>query len=226
MIIFDKNSKQQLIDLNKSKNITLEGNIAKVIDTSDDKEFKEYIDNCISKDKEVRKRRLDMTKQIQSQNKELSDLNLENQRMVVELQETLASVKETKTQIELQNGELIAWKEDNQRISEELHIAMSKSESARLEAENAKHAAMNDLDLLQKKSQTELIGTIVKVALGVIMSVGVITTIMYMVSLFMNKDTQIIGSTWSNMFGILLTNAFSIIGTIMGVKYASKEKDS
>lgn len=226
MIIFDKNSKQQLIDLNKSKNITLEGNIAKVIDTSDDKEFKEYIDNCISKDKEVRKRRLDMTKQIQSQNKELSDLNLENQRMVVELQETLASVKETKTQIEIQNGELIAWKEDNQRISEELHIAMSKSESARLEAENAKHSAMNDLDLLQKKSQTELIGTIVKVALGVIMSVGVITTIMYMVSLFMNKDTQIIGSTWSNMFGILLTNAFSIIGTIMGVKYASKEKDS
>ena len=48
MIIFDKNSKQQLIDLNKLKNITLEGNIAKVIDTSDDKEFKEYIDNCIS----------------------------------------------------------------------------------------------------------------------------------------------------------------------------------
>jgi hypothetical protein len=47
-----------------------------------------------------------------------------------------------------------------------------------------------------------------------------------MISLFMNKDTQIIGSTWSNMFGILLTNAFSIIGTIMGVKYASKEKDS
>ena len=164
-----------------------------------------------------------MTKQIQSQNKELSDLNLENQRMVVELQETLSSVKETKTQIEIQNGELIAWKEDNQRISEELHIAMSKSESARLEAENAKHAAMNDLDLLQKKSQTELIGTIVKVALGVIMSVGVITTIMYMVSLFMNKDTQIIGSTWSNMFGILLTNAFSIIGTIMGVKYASEK---
>ena len=82
------------------------------------------------------------------------------------------------------------------------------------------------IDLLQKKSQTELIGTIVKVALGVIITVGVITTVMYMISLFMNKDTQIIGSTWSNMFGILLTNAFSIIGTIMGVKYASKEKES
>jgi len=36
-----------------------------------------------------------------------------------------------------------------------------------------------------------------------------------------DKETQIIGSTWSNMFGILLTNAFSIVGTIMGVKYAN-----
>jgi hypothetical protein len=226
MIIFDKNSQQQLIDLYKSKNITLEGNIAKVIDFSDNTEFEEYINYCINKDKDVRRRRLDITKQVQVQNKELSDLNLENQRIMSELQETLHSVEQSKTQIEIQNKELIDWKEDNQRISEELRVAMTKSELARLEAENAKHEAMNDLDLLQKKSQTELIGTIVKVALGVIVTVGIITTVMYMISLFMNKDTQIIGSTWSNMFGILLTNAFSIIGTIMGVKYASKEKDS
>ena len=226
MIIFDKNSQQQLIDLNKSKNITLEGNIAKVVDTSDNDEFKDYIDFCISKDKESRKRRLDITKQVQIQNKELSELNLENQRIMSELQDTLTSVEESKSQIELQNSELTSWKEDNQRIGIELQEAMIKSEQARIEAENAKREAMNDLDLLQKKSQTELIGTIVKVALGVIITVGIITTVMYMISLFMNKDTQIIGSTWSNMFGILLTNAFSIIGTIMGVKYASKEKDS
>jgi hypothetical protein len=224
MIIFDKNSKQQLIDLNKSKNITLEGNIAKVIDTSDDKEFKEYIDNCISKDKEVRKRRLDMTKQIQAQNKELSDLNLENQRMVVELQETLASVKETKTQIEIQNRELIAWKEDNERISLQLVEQMKQAELAKEQAENAKKNAENDLDILQKKTQFELINTIVKAALYVIVGVGITTTILYMVAIFMNKETQVIGSTWSNMFGILLTNAFSIVGTIMGVKYASDKK--
>jgi len=48
---------------------------------------------------------------------------------------------------------------------------------------------------------------------------------MYGIALFTEKDTQIIGSTWANMFGILLTNAFSIIGTIMGVKYASKETE-
>jgi hypothetical protein len=38
-----------------------------------------------------------------------------------------------------------------------------------------------------------------------------------------DQDTQIIGSTWSNMFSVLLTNAFSIVGTIMGIKYATQE---
>jgi hypothetical protein len=56
------------------------------------------------------------------------------------------------------------------------------------------------------------------------MGVGVITTLMYGIAMFTGKDTQIIGSTWSNMLGILLTNAFSIVGTIMGVKYATEKK--
>jgi hypothetical protein len=47
---------------------------------------------------------------------------------------------------------------------------------------------------------------------------------MYGVAIVSNYDTQIIGSTWSNMFGILLTNAFSIVGTIMGVKYATEKE--
>jgi len=47
---------------------------------------------------------------------------------------------------------------------------------------------------------------------------------MYALALTTGADTQIIGSTWSNMFGILLTNAFSIVGTIMGVKYATEKE--
>ena len=73
-----------------------------------------------------------------------------------------------------------------------------------------KNAALEDLDATIKKSQNQLIGTIVKSALFVIMSVGFITTIMYSFAILSNKDTQIIGSTWSNMFSVLLTNAFSI----------------
>ena len=57
-----------------------------------------------------------------------------------------------------------------------------------------------------------------------IIGVGVLTTAMYGLALVSGTDTQIIGSTWSNMFGILLTNAFSIVGTIMGVKYATEKE--
>lgn len=219
MITFDKKIKAKLLELYKTKNITLEGNILKIIESSDDEEFNEYIKTCIVKDKDTRKKRLEVTKKVQVQNNELIKLNQENERILGELQ---VSLKE----YEIQNGELSAWKQDNERIGIELKEAMTKSEIARIEAENAKQEAQNDLDILQKKSQTELIGKIVTVSLGVIISIGIITTLMYMLAIFMNKDTQIIGSTWANMFGILLTNAFSIIGTIMGVKYASKEKES
>lgn len=218
-MIFDSKTKAKLIELYRTKNITLEGNILKIIDTSDDKEFDEYIKTCIAKDKDTRKKRLEVTKKVQTQNNELIELNNENQRILEELQTSLKDY-------EIQNSELSSWKQDNERISAELKEAMKSSEIARIEAENAKKEALNDLDVLQKKSQTELIGKIVKVSLGIIIGVGITVTLMYILAMLTNQDTQIIGSTWANMFGILLTNAFSIIGTIMGVKYASKEKDS
>jgi len=109
-------------------------------------------------------------------------------------------------------------------LTEELKNEMTKSELARIEAERAKETALNDLDIIQKRNQTELISTIVKVALWVIMGVGFITTGVYVLTLFLGKDTQVISAAWSNIFGILLTNAFSIVGTIMGIKYATENK--
>ena len=91
------------------------------------------------------------------------------------------------------------------------------------EAEKLRDEAVEDLDLMQKRTQFELIGLIVKVALVIIIGVGVLTTIMYVVAMLANKDTTILGNAWSNLFGILLTNSFSIIGTIMGVKYATEK---
>ena len=225
MITFNKQGKQQLINLCKTRNICLEGNIIRVIDYSGDTEFEQYVKTCLEKDKEMRKKRLEITKQVQSKNNELESLNNENQRILEELTESLKSVEESKIQYEVQNKEPILWKEENEKISLELQQEMLKSEQARVNAENAKRMAEDDLDVLQKRTQTQLIERIVKVSLGVIITVGLITTIMYGIALFTEKDTQIIGSTWANMFGILLTNAFSIIGTIMGVKYASKETE-
>ena len=225
-MILDKNTKKELIELFKSKSIGLEGNIVKLINSDGDEEFASYLKQCSEKDVALRRKRLEMTKQVQTQNAELSKLNDANQKMMEELQNTLTSMEEQKSQIESQNSELLAWKQENEKIGAELVEAMKQSEQARLIAENAKDQAENNLDMMQKKTQFELINNIVRVALYVIIGVGFITTGIYVYSMALNVDTDIIGSTWSNMFGILLTNSFSIVGTILGVKYgASPNKE-
>jgi|TARA_B100000900_G_scaffold414769_1_gene442422 Fe2+ transport system protein B len=182
MIKVTKHTRDNLLEIAKTKKVYLEGNILKLI-TSDDDEFNKYIQTCINRDKESRRKRLAVTKEVQLKNKEL----------------------------ETALKELNKSKEDAVRLKEE--------------AVHAKEIAEEDLTLLQQKTQTELMGNIVRVALFVIVGVGIITTLMYMVAIIMDTETQVIGSTWSNLTGILLTNAFSIVGTIMGVKHiASNDK--
>jgi hypothetical protein len=189
-MIADKKTRDILLNIKKDRGVYLEGNLLKLIKAeANDEEFEEYLQECIDRDKAVRVKRLDITKQVQKQ-----------------------------------NSTLIKNQEEITRINEELKTSLKLTEKAKCEAETAKETALNDLDLLQKKTQTELIGTIVKVALIVIVSVGVVSTGMYGLAIWKSKDTQIIGSAWSNMLSILLTNAFSIIGTIMGVKYATPDK--
>ena len=223
MIRLDKNSETDLIKLFESKNIGLEGNIIKLIEPGND-DFKVYLTKCTDKDKDSRRKRLEITKKVQIQNNELSNLNEENLKILENLQFTLKEAEEQKVMIESQNKELVAWREENEKIQQELQKEMIKSESERIRAEEAKTNAINDLDILQKKNQTELISTIVRVALYIIVGVGIVTTGVYVFTLIMGKDTQVISAAWSNIFGILLTNAFSIVGTIMGIKYATENK--
>lgn len=224
MITIGNNTKKTLLDLYNKKGIGLEGNITKLINSEDDEEFKVYLKECEAKDTEKRRKRLEMTKKIQKQNEELIVLNNENERILNELKDTLKNVEESKLTYEVQNRELNEWKLDNIRLTEELKNEMVKSEQARLFAETAKQNAENDLDILQKRNQTELISTIVRVALYIIVGVGIVTTGVYVFTLMVGKDTQVISAAWSNIFGILLTNAFSIVGTIMGIKYATENK--
>ena len=196
-MFIDKVTREELLKLAK-KRIYLEGNILKVLKAeAGDTELKKYLETAKTKDKTSRRKRLEVTKQVQEQNKELVTKQEENDSLMEELQVAL----------------------------EEARNATWEAEKLKEEAEKGKDKALEDLELMQKRSQFELIGMIVRIALIVICGVGIITTIMYGIALTSGQDTQIIGSTWSNMFGILLTNAFSIVGTIMGVKYAS-EKDS
>jgi methyl-accepting chemotaxis protein len=110
-------------------------------------------------------------------------------------------------------------------LSKELQVELDNSKSLKDSIESEKNNALNDLDAMIKKSQSELIKVIVKCALAVIIGVGVVTTMLYWMAMVTGKETQIIGSTWSNMFSVLLTNAFSIVGTIMGIKYATQDSN-
>ena len=180
MIKLDIDTEHNILKIYAENGVMLEGNIIKLI-TPNTPEFAEYLKLASDRDKDNRRKRLEITKQIQSQNRDL-----------------------------------IKAQDDNTTLMEELRDALKK-------AEEAKNVVENDLDILQKKTQFELIGSIIKVALWIIIGVGIITSLLYFIALMTNKDTKILESAWSNMFGILLTNSFSIIGTIMGVKYASKE---
>jgi PAS domain S-box-containing protein len=119
--------------------------------------------------------------------------------------------------------EMVNSKNKIDALSKDLQIELKKSEQLKDSIEKEKDAALNDLDVIIKKNQIELIKVIVKCALAVIIGVGIVTTVLYWAAIITNKETQIIGSTWSNMFSVLLTNAFSIVGTIMGIKYATQE---
>jgi hypothetical protein len=182
MIQFPNQVESDLIELSKSKSVYLEGNILKLVNTSSD-EFQQYLDTSVAKDTDNRKKRLEVTRQFQDQNKKLLAKQQENDELMKSLQKAL------------------------------------------IQAEKAKDNALNDLSVMQKKTQYELIGNIVQIALYVIVGVGIVVTGMYVYSMSTNStETTLIGNTWSNLFGILLTNSFSIIGTIMGVKYADDQK--
>ena len=217
-----KSTRDILLEIAKHKRVYVEGNFLKLIEPEEgDEEFEEYLKLCKEKDSTSRRKRLEVTKQVQKQNSELEKAQKENKRVNRQLEKALNEAIDSAEQSKKS-------KEEAEKAKEELEVALqlaeqSKEEAHKLkaEAEHAKEVAETDLSLLQKKTQTELMGNIVRVALWVIMGVGFVTTGLYVFVLLLGHDSKIIESTWSNLFGILLTNSFSIIGTIMGVKHAS-----
>ena len=191
MIEITEHTRNVLLEVAKKKKIYVEGNFLKLLKAPEgDKEFEEYLTVCKDKDSTARKKRLSVTKQVQSQNKELEKAAKENEQLLLDLQ-----------------------------------VALDEAKEAEREAQKLRDEAVEDLDMLQKRTQFELIGLIVKVALIIIIGVGVTTTLLYSVAMLAGEDTTLLGNAWSNMFGILLTNSFSIIGTIMGVKYATEKSE-
>lgn len=204
MIEVTEHTRNVLLDVAKKKKIYVEGSFLKLLKSpKGDKEFEEYLKVCKEKDTTARRKRLEVTKQVQAQNKELEAAAKENDRINKQLSKSL---------------------EETERAMEDARNAEREAMIAKAEAEKLRDDAMEDLDTLQKRTQFELIGKIVRVALIIIMGVGLITTGLFGYTLMTGQENPILESTWSNLFGILLTNSFSIIGTIMGVKYATEGK--
>ena len=189
MIEVTEHTRNVLLEVAKTKKIYVEGSFLKLLKAPPgDKEFAAYLKICKEKDTANRRKRMDVAKEVQQQNKDL-----------------------------------IAAAEENEQLTQDLKTALSEAEKAKIAAEELRDNAVEDLEILQQKTQFELVGQIVKVALWVILGVGLLTTALFSYTIITNQENPILESTWSNLFGILLTNSFSIIGTIMGVKYATEK---
>ena len=84
-----KEDKQQFLDISKDRRVFLEGNIIKLIDGGDDEIFKQYLLDAKTQDINNRKKRLEVTKQVQIQNRELIASQEENESLMIELKEAV-----------------------------------------------------------------------------------------------------------------------------------------
>ena len=96
-IKFCKETRDALLELKKTKRVNIEGNILKLIDASEDPEMEKYVKESIKNQKDLQRKRLDITKQVQEQNKELTETKLEIERINEELKEALVSSEKSKT---------------------------------------------------------------------------------------------------------------------------------
>ena len=197
---------RKLVEIAREHDVFLQGKIIRFISPGESPENRAYLEEASQRERTRRQDRLNFTKEVQQQNVDLRNAQTRNEALVKEIQAALALAESARVDAE---------------------EALKTAEAERTRAEQAWKDAKNDLDYHQKRTQFQLVGRIVQSALWVIMGVGLITTGLYAGALFILEDESsvtLLGNTWSNMFGILLTNSFSIIGTIMGVKYATDKE--
>ena len=68
-MISSKDTVKEAILKAKSKKVYIEGNFVKLLSDTSDPDVKDYIEECKSRDLNSRKKRLQITKQVQKQNK-------------------------------------------------------------------------------------------------------------------------------------------------------------
>jgi len=76
-----------LLQLANERRVYIEGPILKVLEAEEgDIEFAEYLNNCIERDLTARRKRLQVTKQVQKQNTELATASEEKAKLLADLE--------------------------------------------------------------------------------------------------------------------------------------------
>ena len=95
MIEVTKETRDILLEVAKKNKIYVEGNFLKILSAKKgDTEFQKYLDICKEKDTTSRRKRLQVTKQVQAQNKELEAAAMENDRVNKQLSKALAETEQ------------------------------------------------------------------------------------------------------------------------------------
>lgn len=206
---FSPDSERELIRILKDRGVGIEGNILKIIET-DSPAFLAYVAEQKEEGRVAQKKRLQVNMDYQKQYKTLEEQAATNRTLSEDLQVALA---------EAQTAHEAAEKAKELAIQSRV-----EEETAKNTALTAKKDAEEELNAMQKKNHMELVEMIVRIALFTILGSGLITSTLYGIALWTGRDTTLVGNVWGNLLGITITNAFSIIGTIVGVQYSKSDK--
>lgn len=99
MIQLNEETRQALLKLAQETQVYPEGNILKLFDPGDDEAFKAYLEKSMARDRAMRQRRLDITKQIQIQNRDLTKFNEQVSLLNKDLTIALEEQKKAKEQV-------------------------------------------------------------------------------------------------------------------------------
>jgi hypothetical protein len=75
-----------------------------------------------------------------------------------------------------------------------------------------------NLKVLREKNQLKLMNNVVNICLRIIIGIGLSCSIILVVMILFGKQSDLVESTWSQSILLMLSNSFSIIATIQGVK--------
>ena len=99
MIQLNEETRKALLQLARETQVYPEGNILKLIDAADDSVFKAYIEKAMARDRQMRQRRLEVTKQVQIQNRDLIKFNEQVTALNADLMIALEEQKKAKEQV-------------------------------------------------------------------------------------------------------------------------------